>query len=150
MLKRIKEDQLNARKEHNKLKTGMLTALLGEISIVGKNNGNRETTDAEAIVVIKKFLKNVNETLKIFTRGSMEMGAGSHTVEKINELRAEIKIYESYLPKQLSEDELKDIISRFGEEAYTSNVGTVMKYLKENYNGLYDGKLASTIAKEFL
>ena len=152
MVEKIKADQLQARKEHDKIKAGNLTALIGEISIVGKNAGNRESTDEESLTVIKKFIKNTNETLRIFIDASMKLGADPHSIEKINELREEIKMYEDYLPKQLSEDELKEIIKsnidysiEFG--AGKPNLGTIMKYLKETYNGQYDGKTASLIAK---
>ncbi len=155
MVEKIKADQLQARKEHDKIKAGNLTALIGEISIVGKNARNGETTDEESLTVIKKFIKNTNETLRIFIDASMKLGADPHSIEKINELRAEIKMYESYLPKQLNTDELKEIIQSFLKESSDNdsmklNVGTIMNFLKEFYNGQYDGKTASSIAKALI
>ena len=64
ILEKIKKQQLQARKEKSPI-VGALTALMSEVAIVGKNNGNRETTDEEAVKVIKKFIKGINETIDL-------------------------------------------------------------------------------------
>jgi uncharacterized protein YqeY len=129
LLEKIRADQLQARKEGNKTKADILTTLIGEAAMVGKNAGNRNTTDEETTKVITKFLKGVYETLALVTDG-----------RKVT-LRAEAQILESYMPTQLTADELKTIIlTNFTEKP---NVGAVMAYLKANYSGLYDGKVAS-------
>ena len=51
-----------------------------------------------------------------------------------------------FIPKQLTEDELRAIIV----EMDASHLGEIMQKLKANYDGIYDGKLASTIARDIL
>lgn len=132
LLDKIRADQLQARKENNKTKATVLTTLIGEAAMIGKNAGNRDTTDDETAKVIVKFVKGIVETQNL-TRGV--------NMDKFNELEVEKQILEAYLPKQLTVDELKEIIlTNFTEKP---NVGAVMAYLKANYNGLYDGKIAS-------
>lgn len=132
LLDKIRADQLQARKENNKTKATVLTTLIGEAAMIGKNAGNRDTTDDETAKVIVKFVKGIVETQNL-TRGVNK--------DKFNELEVEKQILEAYLPKQLTVDELKEIIlTNFTEKP---NVGAVMAYLKANYNGLYDGKIAS-------
>lgn len=132
LLDKIRADQLQARKEGNKTKADILTTLIGEAAMVGKNAGNRDTTDDETTKVIVKFVKGIVETQDL-TRGV--------NLDKFNVLEAEKQILEAYLPKQLTTDELKEIIlTNFTEKP---NVGAVMAYLKANYSGLYDGKVAS-------
>jgi uncharacterized protein YqeY len=46
----------------------------------------------------------------------------------------------------MTEDELRKVISESG----CKNMGEIMKFLKMNYNGTYDGKMANMIAKEVL
>jgi len=146
ILQDIKKKQLQARKDKDKELTSILSSLLTEVSIVCKNNGNRETTDNESVTVIKKFIKNAEY--------SIESLQGSHnyenTQDRIKELQNEISVYESFLPKQLSEEELEKIIGLFLGKETNPNMGSVMKHLKENYSGLYDGKVASNLAKEIL
>ncbi len=127
----IKEKQLTARKSGSK-SASLLTTLLSEATVIGKNAGNRETTDQEVIAVVKKFIKNIDETIEALK--SRNQDATSFLEEK--------SVLESFLPKQLSTQELKDIASG------RTGMPDFMKYLKENFNGQYDGKLASAVAKE--
>ena len=108
-----------------------MTTLLGEATAIGKNAGNRETTDDEVVSVIKKFIKNINETVTALV--SRNEDASTYIAER--------EILERYLPKQLNEAEL------FKLAASQESMPAFMKFLKENYAGQYDGKLASTVAK---
>ena len=130
LIETIKNDSLNARKARNALKSNLLTTLYSEAGIIGKNNGNRESTDEEVIGVVKKFIKNT------------EILLGLHDSE---ETKTELTYLKEYLPKQLSNYELKNIISGLIDSG--NNIGQVMKHLKENYSGLYDGKVASQLVK---
>ena len=140
ILTRIKEAQIKARKERDRVTSSLLTTLLGEAQMPGKNSGNRDSTDTEVILVIKKFIKNAKEMLKLSQPGTEQ--------EKITLI--ELDILEEYLPSQLSENELRDGINRIIIELIESNMGQVMKSLKDAHNGNYDGRLASGIVKELL
>ena len=150
LLSRIKKDQLLARKEHDKVTALLLTTLIGEAAMVGKNNGNRDSTDAEVVAVVKKFIKNNNETLR---------AAVTDTV--VNHVKTEIAILERYLPKQLTAAEIEkffeDSVYIWAHEFCASendkpeiNVGVLMKELKNQHEGQYDGKIASQLAKKVL
>lgn len=65
LIVKIKHDQLVARKNRDQIESTLLTTLIGEADMVGKNNGNRDPFDEEVISVVKKFLKGVNETIAI-------------------------------------------------------------------------------------
>lgn len=129
LLQQIKVDQLAARITKDSIKTALLTTLIGDAEMVGKN-ASRATTDDEVVAVIKKFLKNNLEFQKHVTNDNL-------TTEQL--------ILESYLPKQLTTDELIEIITNnFGDEL-KSKKGAIMKFLKENYAGLYDGATAAKV-----
>jgi len=144
LLEKIKQDNIAARKAKNTVKSALLTTLVSEISNVGKNDGNRETTEPESIAVVKKFIKGVDETLK-----ALEFSSNSRVLVAIEEK----KILESYLPTQLSEIELTavvdQIISTLADRS-PKQMGVVMKRLKEMHDGRYDGKIASGIIKSRL
>lgn len=130
LIDQIKTQQLEARKNSSE-SASLLTTLLSEAVNIGKNNGNRETTDAEVVAVVKKFIKNIDETVSALTTRNQD--ASKFLNEKA--------VLETFLPKQLTENELTEI-------AKTKNgMPDFMKFLKENHNGQYDGKLASTVAK---
>ena len=144
LLEKIKQDNIAARKAKNTVKSALLTTLVSEISNIGKNDGNRETTEPESIAVVKKFIKGVDETLK-----ALEFSSNSRVLVAIEEK----KILESYLPTQLSEIELTavvdQIISTLADRS-PKQMGVVMKRLKEMHDGRYDGKIASGIIKSRL
>lgn len=130
LINQIKTQQLEARKNSSE-SASLLTTLLSEAVNIGKNNGNRETTDAEVVAVVKKFIKNIDETVNALTARNQD------ATKFLNEKA----VLETFLPNQLTEIELTEI-------AKTKNsMPDFMKFLKENHNGQYDGKLASTVAK---
>ena len=142
LLERIRAEQILARKDRNAERTSILTTLLSEAANVGLNDGKRESTDAEVIAVIKKFIKNIDETLAVTS------SAG---------LLVERAILESFLPSQLSDDELHAAVVSIVEEIHAvelvrnmQQMGKVMKTLKERFEGQFDGKKASEFTKAAL
>lgn len=145
LLKDIKDDLDGHRKHGNKTCVGVLTVLYSEAAMVGKNAGNRESTDEEVMVVAKKFIKGAKEMLAYFSKDKNN--------PEIKIYKDEIDIYSDYLPKQLTTSELTSIIENLIAEfliLYKKDIGTVMKALKERHDGTYDGKEASSIIKEIL
>ena len=120
-----------------------LSALYSEVKNVGKNKGNRETTDEEAVKVLKKLRQGNEELIRL---------AGDRE-EILKKAEAENSIIDSFLPKQLSDRDLEDAI-RFIilHEKLDSpkGIGVVMKSLQKKYAGQYDGKKASVLAKSLL
>lgn len=106
-----------------------LTTLLAEVGMVGKNKGNRVTTDEEAIPVIKKFISNIDETRKL-------IGDNNHE-------EFERQLYSTFLPAQLSEDQIGVMVELLKQQG--KNKGEIMKWFKENHAGLYDGKYVSSL-----
>lgn len=142
ILTQIKQNQLNARKSKDKFTSGILTALMSEVAIVGKNNGNRETTDEEAIKVIKKFVKNLNETIKL-----------TKDEAKLVEFNSELEIYESFLPKMMSERETEmavENIVRALPEKNPKLMGQIMGQLSKEYGEMLDKGIASRLVKAAL
>lgn len=146
MLTEIKRAQLQARKSRDALTSSLLTTLIGEAEMVGKN-ANRATTDAEVLAVVRKFIKNIDETTSAF------LSSKSSTVaqDRIEWLKAERAVLENFLPKQLTQDELvqhvQNIVAGVLGMKSQVTVGDVMSVLKNRFEGQYDGKLASIIVK---
>ena len=132
----IKADMLAARKERATAKAAFLGTLLGEIETLAKA-GRGELTDAVIITVVKKFIKNADEMLRVAPEDSEQHATAFR----------EKRILNGFLPKQLSEAELVSLIDSFVASG-VKNVGDCMKLLKENHAGTYDGALASKLLKE--
>lgn len=131
----IKNDQITARKNRSATAASLLTTLLGEANMVAKNAGREKPTDDEVIAVLRKFLK-----------GNAEVQANVKDQDRLKVALDEALILEAYLPKQISEDEIKATI----DEAYGQGlrtIGGLMSWLKERHGGQFDGKLASQLIK---
>ena len=146
LIEKLKDDQLIARKAKNEVATSLLTTLYSEAVIVGKNNGNRQTTDDEVISVIKKFMKSANENKEIYTKANNQ--------ERIKVIETEIAILNSYLPEGISEE---NIVSAIAEILVQQNLpkepasmGKIMKELKNRFGANLDGAIASKIIKTSL
>ena len=141
LITEIKEKQLFAR-QRKLPEASLYTTLLGEAVAVGKNAGNRETTDTEVVAVVKKFIKGIDETLEAIIKQKNDANQ-NFLSEQCSNLMNERDLLEQFLPKQLSAADLDLLI--VGKESMPE----FMKFLKENYAGQYDGKLASAVAKEY-
>lgn len=130
LYQKLKDDLTNYRKARDSERSKLLQTLVGELNT--KEKSNVVIDDAYIYKLIKIFVNNNNLTIDKLS-----------VVETINRLRDENVFLESYLPKMLSEDEIKTIIS---EHALT-DVPSGMKYFKEYHNGQYDGKLVSSLLK---
>lgn len=143
MIQELKKIMMKAKVEKDTMKSNLISTLVAEAVMIGKNDGNRETTEAETLNVIKKFLKNINENLKILD----ELGK-----DKASALK-EKEILESLLPKQLSAEELEKIIDSIAAglpEKSVKMMGAVMAELKKTHDGQFDGKSASEIVRKCL
>ncbi len=141
LIDQIRSDMNLARKAGNKMESALLSVVLTDAEKIGKDNGNRKTTDEEVVKVIKKIIESNEELWKICS----EKNIPTISYQQENE------ILQRYLPKQLSEADLKVKIEEFiSSNENGKNIGLVMKYLKENFPGQYDGKVASAVVKEIL
>ncbi|RME90055.1 MAG: hypothetical protein D6767_07470 [Candidatus Hydrogenedentota bacterium] len=139
----IAKDALEARKARDSEKAAFLNTVLSDIRMKAKNDGNREPNDSDAISVLKKFLKSAKESLDALKTSGRDT----------SKIEQEIEILQQYLPKPLSEEELKKIIEEIVQALPEKNpkmMGKVMAALKEKYDGRYDGKTASTLARQAL
>lgn len=125
MIENIKKDFLQSRKAGDKLKANLLSTLIGEIENAMKS-GSKETPDLVAISKIKAFIKNA----------SVSANHGNESAV------LEIQILEHYLPKMLSEQEILE------KTAHLPDFKSKMQFLKQEFPGLYDGKLASEVLKK--
>ena len=145
LLEKIKADSLTARKAKNTVRATLLVTLYSEAANIGKNDGNRETTDAEVNAVILKFIKGVDLTLEALK--------DSGDIARVEAAQNEKSALLEYAMKQLTEAELTSVISDIVAtlpEVNQKQMGTVMKSLKASYEGRYDGQLASKLIKQAL
>ncbi len=123
---KIKADMMAAMKNKNEDVKSLLRVVMGELNQIGK-----EVSDDVVVSVIKKMKQNA--------------------IEMKND--REVEILDLYLPSMLEPKQLEiliqGIINKNGFNGM-KDMGKVMGILKSDYNGSYDGKLASEIVKNNL
>jgi hypothetical protein len=137
---KLRDDMKSALRAKDALRTQILRAVLA----AAKNRAIELRVDAipeaELVAVLKREAKQRTESLEFARKAGRE--------ELIREHEAAVEIVESYLPKQLSEVELRGAIEAIVRETGATDIGPIMKELGRRHAGRYDGKLASRVAAE--
>ena len=140
----MQKEILTAMKEKDTLKLNVLKMVKGAIQLEKINNG-RELNDELFIDVVVKQIKERNESIEEFKRGNRQ--------DLVDKTQAEIDILNTYLPEQLSEEEVdKTIEEIFAEVKPTSqkDMGAIMKEATAKLKGKADMKMVSTKIKDKL
>lgn len=143
MFERINEDLKNALKNGDKFKLSVLRMIKSSLQLEAINKKS-ELVDEDVLTVLKRQLKQRNDSLSEFERLGKNDAA--------DDLRKEIEIINSYLPEEASMEEIeKSIDDAFKEINPTSmkEMGMVMKYVTEHLKNA-DMTKVSSIVKERL
>ncbi|MDR4508823.1 MAG: GatB/YqeY domain-containing protein [Candidatus Brocadiaceae bacterium] len=139
---RITEDLKISMKAQDKLRTSVLRMLLADIKI-GETSG-RPKDQINYTEIVRGYYKKLKKACEEYERLGIS--------EKTKMLGAEIAIVEEYLPRQLSDDEMKRIVDDVVEENnYTAKeTGIAMKRIMSKYGATVDGKKIQLFLKEKL
>lgn len=138
LIDQIKKDSMQAMKERDQVKRGIYSIVIGKYSNLDIENRakGKETNDADTLAIIQKTLKELDDE----KAGHESLGRA----EKVAEIEKQKETISVYLPKQLSESEIREIISRLEDKSMPS----IMKHFKTNYAGQVDMSLVSRVARE--
>jgi uncharacterized protein len=137
---KIQNDLKAAMKSGDKLRMMTLRGVLTEMSRLEKDI-RRDPNDAEILQIIKRERAKREETLEFARKAARQ--------DVIDQNETEAKILESYLPAAASLDEVRaEIHSAIAAGA--SQIGPIMKALREKFGSSLDNKAASDLAKEAL
>lgn len=148
LLSEIRSQQLAARKARkDRIAINLLTVLLGEVERIGKDK-QRDTTDEEAILAIRRMLKSNSETILILEDFPLETRS-----TELMKAKDEKIILESFLPTQLNEAQtLTAVMAAIStvDAISLKDMGKIMGWLKAEHGTSINMKLASDIVKQVL
>ena len=142
----LKSDLTEAIRSRDELKAGTIRMLLAAIQVeevAGKEA--RTLKDDEIIKVLSREAKKRREAAEAFTQGGR--------ADKAELESKEGKVIASYLPEQLSEEEIRKIVAEAIAESganSSAQMGLVMKIVQPRIAGKADGGFVSGLAKEML
>jgi len=124
----------------------LILAAIKERDIANRSGGKKEEIkDPEIIKVLRKMRKQRQESADLYKKG------GRQELFEVEE--AEIRIIDTFLPKQLSEEETKKICKEIIETVGASSIkdiGKIMEQLKQKYYDSVDFSKVNTIVKDLL
>ena len=129
----FRKEKMIALKEKDKLKNKVITNILSDLTYI-KKELKQEPTEADSAKVVAKQVKQLKETMEL----------SKDRPDKMAELEAELAVLEQYMPKQMSEEEIREAVVKLLEEngitAEHKNKGAIMKVVMPALNGKADGK----------
>ncbi|AIY83604.1 MAG: GatB/YqeY domain-containing protein [Clostridium baratii] len=140
---RLQEDWKTALKAKDKFKANVLSTAKSAILLCEKNGENVD--DARVIEILAKEVKQRREAVLEFEKGNRQ--------DLVDEANAEIAILLDYLPQQLSEEEILEIVKESAITVGASSIkdmGKVMALVRPKTVGKADGKLVSQLVKNYL
>lgn len=139
----------DAMREGDKLSVStirLIMAALKDRDITARDKGQADgVSDADVLGMLQSMIKQRQESASTYS------DAGRCDLAEREE--AEIDVIRRFMPKQLSDEEMRDIIALTIEKTGAENIkdmGKVMAVLKNDYAGQVDMGKAGSVAKELL
>lgn len=142
---RLNTDKVLAMKEKRKDDLTTIRMILTAIEVCEKDPKIlHELNEEEIIEVIQKFIKNTKDERDEFEKAGR--------TDRVETLQASIDLSTNYLPKQLTYEELQEIVFEVisGLEESSKNIGNAMKIIQPIVKGKIENKLVSQAVKERL
>lgn len=137
LLDQIQSEVATAQKARDQLKVDTLRFMLGAAFNLQIEKGkDYKLTDNDVLNVISKQVKTHKESIDMFTKGNRP--------DLVEREEAELKILQTYLPAQMSEDEVKSKVEAIKQANPGADFGTLMKLAMTELKGKADG---ATVAK---
>ena len=139
------KDAMKAKAERKLSTLRMVNSTLKNSDIEARGQGKPPLSDEDILGVLQKMIKQRQESVELYVKGNRE--------ELANQEREEIAIISAYLPKQMSDDEVKAAIAAAIKDtgaAGMKDMGKVIGALKGKYAGQMDFGKASGLVKAAL
>lgn len=133
----IKKDNVQAMKDHDSVARAIFGVVMNKVMLLSielKKDG-KELVDADTVQILQKTIKELTEERDNYVK------AGNAEQAKIIENQK--AIIEKYLPKMMSEEEIKAIIDAMEDKS----IPAIMKKFKSEYAGKVDMGLVNRIAR---
>lgn len=141
---KLMQDLKAAMKSHDKIKKDTITMVRAAIKQIEVDK-RVDLSDEEVIDIISKQYKERVSSIDEFKRGGRD--------DLVAQTEEEIKIILEYLPKQLTDEEIEDIIKEAIERLSITDkkqIGELMKEVMPKVKGKADGKKVNSIASKYL
>ena len=148
-LKKQIEDNLNEALKAKDKKTyptlRLIVSAIKDVEIAGRSKGQKDIKDSDIIALLKKMIKQRNESCEVYKKAGR--------TELLESENREIEVINKFLPNQLSEEETKKICEETIKSVNATSMkdmGKIMGVLKSKHADSLDFSKVSSILKELL
>ena len=144
LFEKIQSDMYQAMKDKDAVKSKTLRVVLAKLKNK-KIEKRDDLSEAEELKVLQTSAKQRKESIALFRNGGRD--------DLVEQESNELKIIEQYLPKMMTDEEIKNIVKNSIEETGAqslADVGKVMPIIMKKGAGKIDGKKAQLLLRELL
>lgn len=138
----IKDDIKQAMKNKDTAKRDVLRSLDSEIKNAQIENNQQPLTDEQVIEVLSRIEKKRNDSIAQYQEAERQ--------DLVATEQEELSVVQAYLPKKLSSEKLRDIVTQVKEEQSLNEFGPLMKAVMAKVKGKADGNQVKQIVNEAL
>ena len=123
----------------------LIVSAIKDLEIAGRSKGQKELKDSDIISMLKKMLKQRNESCEVYEKAGRK--------ELLENEKREIAVISTFLPKQLSEEETREVCQEVIKSVGATSIkdmGKIMGALKSKNAESLDFSKVSTILKGLL
>ena len=133
----IKKANIQAMKDKDTVARSFYSVLLNKVKLeeIRKREKGEEIVDYDVVSILQKTIKELVDEKE----GYSKVG----NLEEVENINTQIAIAEKYLPKMMSEEEIKEVILSLADRS----VPNVMKHFKSNFAGKCDMRKVQEVLK---
>ena len=142
---KINKDYIQAMKDRDSAKSSAINFLRAQLKNVHIEKKVQSLDDVEVISVIKKQIKQRQDSIEQYQKGGRQ--------DLVDKETSELNLLKAYLPQEMPESEIRKLIAEAIKEEGASSMkdmGKVMKALTPKVAGRADNKLVSDLVKQSL
>ena len=133
----VKKANMQAMKDRDMVARNIYSVLLNKFMLEGikRRETGKEMVDADYVQILQKTIKELSEEAENYRKVNHQT--------QVEEIEKQIKLVESYLPKMMTEEEIKNVILSLDDKS----IPNVMKHFKANYAGKCDMRMVQEVLK---
>ena len=134
----LKKANIEAMKNRDKDAKNIISVVLTrlQLKITELRSVNKDLTDEDTLAIIQKVIKELSDEKADYQK--------ANKLEEVESIKRQEQVLSNYLPKQLSEEEIREEISKLEDKSMPA----IMKHFKMNFAGKVDMSLVNKLARE--
>ena len=139
LIQKIQKKLIEAKKSGDS-SVRILSVLKSEIELAQINNNRKQLTDFQIMGIVQSLIKRINDAIALYKKAGRQ--------DLLAREEEDLKFLKEFLPKQLSKDELNDILRKLKSEKGFTTIKDYIDYMNKNYPAQFDTRTLVSLLKE--